>query len=62
MKIKESVFIEAIFVLIALTVYFITGNSFFIFNFLYIGTGLAIAIFLMSNDYSWGRNIVLLVI
>ena len=53
---------EAIFILIAFLVYFITSNTFFIFNFLYIGTAIAIGVFLMSNNFRYGRNIIMLAV
>ncbi|MBR0058317.1 MAG: 4Fe-4S binding protein [Methanobrevibacter sp.] len=62
MKIKAPLLIEIIFIFIAFLIYFITGNDFYIYNFLYIGTSLAIGIALLSNGYKWGRNLILLAI
>ena len=62
MKIKAPIVMESIFILIAFLVYFLTSNQCFIFNFLYVGTAIAIGIFLMSNNYKYGRNIVMLVV
>lgn len=60
MDIKAPVIFELVFILIAFIVYSITGNVFFIFNFIYIGTALAIGIYLTSNGYEYGRNIIML--
>ena len=62
MKFKAAVCIESIFLLIAFIVYFLTQNPFFIFNFVYIGTGIAVGVFLISNGYLWGRNVVMLAV
>lgn len=62
MKIKVPLFIEIIFIFIAFLIYFTTGNDFYIYNFLYIGTSLAIGVALLSNGYKWGRNLILLAI
>ena len=59
MKIKSSLIIEITFLLIAFLIYFITGNDFYIYNFVYIGTALAIGIGLLVNGYKYGRNIVM---
>lgn len=62
MKIKASLIIEIIFLLIAFIIFSVTGNNFFIYNFLYIGTALAIGVGLLSNGYRYGRNVVMLAI
>lgn len=62
MKIKAPLTIEIIFLLIAVIVYSLTGNDFYIYNFLYIGTSLAIGIGLLVNGYKYGRNVVLLTV
>ena len=62
MKFKAPLVMEAIFILIAFLVYAITSNPFFIFNFIYIGTAIAAGVFLMSNNYKYGRNIIMLVV
>lgn len=62
MKIKAPLTIEIIFLLIAVIVYSLTGNDFYIYNFLYIGTSLAIGIGLLLNGYKYGRNVVLLTV
>ena len=62
MEIKAPLIIEITFLVIAFLIYFITGNDFYIYNFLYIGTSLAIGVALLSNGYKWGRNLILLAI
>lgn len=62
MNIKPALIFEAIFAGIAFLIYSVTGNEFFIFNFLYIGTALAVGIFLVLNNYRYGRNLIMLAI
>lgn len=62
MNLKAPLIMEAIFLLIAVLVYFTSGNIFFIFNFTYIGTALAIGIYLVTNGYKYGRNFIMLAI
>ena len=62
MNIKAPLIMELIFVLIAGLIYFITGNGFFIFNFLFIGTAIAIGVYLINNGYRYGRNLIMLVV
>ena len=59
MKIKAPLTIFLIFILIALIIYFVSGNDFYIYNFTYIGAALAIGIGLLVNGYSYGRNVVM---
>ena len=59
MEIKAPLIIEITFLVIAFLIYFITGNDFYIYNFAYIGTALAIGIGLLVNGYKYGRNIVM---
>ncbi|WP_405304606.1 4Fe-4S binding protein [Methanobrevibacter sp.] len=62
MNIKAPLIMESVFILIAGIVYFITGNDFFIFNFLFIGTAIAMGIFLIGNGHEYGRNLIMLVV
>ena len=62
MNIKAPVIMEAIFIAIAGIVYFITSNVFFIFNFLYIGSAIALGLFLMAKNKSYARNIIMLAV
>ena len=59
MYINKSLIIKITFLVIAFLIYFITGNDFYIYNFVYIGTALAIGIGLLVNGYKYGRNIVM---
>lgn len=60
MKIKAPLAIGIIFVFIAFIIYFITGNDFYIYNFIFIGATLSIGIGLLVNDYKYGRNVVMI--
>ncbi|MBQ9025074.1 MAG: 4Fe-4S dicluster domain-containing protein [Methanobrevibacter sp.] len=60
MKLKGSIIIEVVFLLIGFIIYFISGNNFYIFNFAYIGTAIAIGVGLLSNGYKYGRNVVMI--
>lgn len=62
MNVKAPVIMETIFIIIALLVYMITANTFFIFNFLYIGTAIAVGLFLMAKGKDFARNVILLAI
>ena len=62
MNIRAPLIMESVFILIAGLVYFITGNGFFIFNFLFIGTAISIGIFLIGNGHEYGRNLIMLVV
>ena len=62
MNIKAPLIMESIFVLIAGLIYFITGSGFFIFNFLFIGTAIAIGVYLISIGYKYGHNLIMLVV
>ena len=62
MRIKGPIFIETIFLLIAFSIYFFSGNVFFIYNFAFIGTSVAVGVFLTQNGYKFGRNIIMLAV
>lgn len=62
MDIKAPIIMESVFIVIALSMYFLTSNTFFIFNFLYIGTAIAIGLFLMAIGNKYARNLILLAI
>lgn len=63
MKLSKAPFlILALFVLVAVIHFTKTGNPFFLFNFTYIGTCIAIGIILFENKVSYGRNFVILAI
>ena len=62
MNLKVPIILESVFVAIALAVYSITSNPFFIFNFLYIGTALSIGLVVMTRNHRYGRNIIMLAI
>ena len=49
MNIRAPIIMEIIFIIIAVIVYLLTANMFFIFNFLYIGTAIAIGLFFMAK-------------
>lgn len=59
---KSPILILSIFIIIALSMFFATGNSFLIFNFLYIGGFIAIGVFLFENNVDYARNVILLAI
>ena len=50
MNIKAPIIMELIFIVISVLVYITTSNTFFIFNFLYIGTAIAVGLFMMSKN------------
>ncbi len=62
MDIKAPVIMEAIFIVIAVMVYAITSNTFFIFNFLYIGTAISAGLFLMAKGNKYARNVIMLAV
>lgn len=62
MNMRAPIVMEIIFIIISVMVYLVTANTFFIFNFLYIGTAIAIGLFLMENGKDYARNIILLAI
>ena len=62
MDVKGPIIMETIFIVIAVSIYLLTANPFFIFNFLYIGTAIAIGLFLMSQKKDYARNIIMLAI
>lgn len=62
MNLKAPIILESIFIVIAVIVYSITSNPFFIFNFLYIGTAIAIGLAVMNKNHRYGRNIIMLAV
>lgn len=62
MNLKTPIIFESIFILIALIVYFITSNPFFIVNFLYIGTAISVGLAVMDKNHRYGRNIIMLAV
>lgn len=62
MDFKAPIIMESVFIVIALTVYSITSNPFFIFNFLYIGTALSVGLAVMGKNHRHGRNVIMLAI
>lgn len=62
MDVKPPIIMEIIFVVIAVLMYFATSNTFFIFNFLYIGTAISIGLFLMAKGNKYARNVILLAV
>jgi polyferredoxin len=55
---KTPIILFSFFVLIAITMYYLTNNAFLIFNFLYIGFFVATGIYLFTNGYKYGRYVV----
>ena len=53
---------EAVFIVIAAAMYLATSNTFFIFNFLYIGSAISIGLFFMARNNMYARNIVMLAV
>ena len=62
MRIKGSILIETIFLLIAFLIYFVSGNVFFIYNFAFIGTAVAVGVLFTQNGHKFGRNIIMLAV
>ena len=62
MNIRAPIIMETVFVAIAVIVYMITSNTFFIFNFLYIGTAISIGLFLMAKGKHYARNVIMLAV
>ena len=62
MNVKAPVILETIFVVIAVIVYTLTSNTFFIYNFLYIGTAISLGLFLMAKNKPYARNIIMLAV
>ena len=61
-KPKTPLTIEAIFILIAIIIYALTSNVFFILNFLYIGTAIMVGLFFMAKGNKYARNIIMLAV
>lgn len=62
MNLKIPIIFESIFIIIALIVYGITSNPFFIVNFLYIGTSLSVGLAIMNKNHRYGRNVIMIAI
>lgn len=62
LNIKTPIIMEAVFIVIAVAMYMVTSNTFFIFNFLYIGSAISIGLFFMARNNRYARNIILLAI
>ena len=62
MDIKAPIIMETIFIAIVVIVYTLTSNTFFIYNFLYIGTAISLGLFLMAKNKSYARNIIMLAV
>ncbi|WP_407424777.1 4Fe-4S binding protein [Methanobrevibacter sp.] len=62
LNIKTPIIMEAIFIVIAVVIYMVTSNTFFIFNFLYIGSAISIGLFFMARKHRYARNIILLAV
>ena len=56
---KVPLILFSIFVLIAISMFYFLNNVFIIFNFLYIGFFVATGVYLVTNSYKYGRNVVL---
>ncbi len=66
-KINKSVFIAALFLwfifeTVAVTLWLTKNNIFYLFNFSYIGTSLAVGIFLMATNNKYARRMVQLLV
>ena len=53
---------ELIFIVISVLIYILTSNTFFIFNFLYIGTAIAVGLYLMGKNNRYARNLIMLAV
>ena len=62
LNVKTPIIMEVIFIVIAVVMYLVTSNTFFIFNFLYIGSAISIGLFFMARNNRYARNIILLAI
>ena len=62
LNIKTPIIMEAIFIVITAVIYLLTSNTFFIFNFLYIGSAISIGLFFMSRNNRYARNIIMLAV
>lgn len=62
MNLKTPIIIEIFFVLIAYLLYHSTGNIFYLFNFVYIGTAISMGIYFILKGHKYGRNIMMLAI
>jgi hypothetical protein len=62
LNVKTPIIMEAVFIVIAVVIYSITSNAFFIFNFLYIGSAIAVGLFFMARNNRYARNMILLAV
>ena len=62
MNVKAPIIMETIFVAVAVLVYALTSNTFFIFNFLYIGTAISVGLFFLAKNRSYARNVIMLAV
>ncbi len=62
MNIKAPIIMELIFIVISVLIYILTSNTFFIFNFLYIGTAIAVGLYLMGKNNRYARNLIMLAV
>ena len=62
MRVSAAILIETIFLLIAFSIYYFTGNVFYIYNFAFIGTSVAVGVLLTQNGHKFGRNIIMLAV
>ena len=61
-KYKASLIMWVIFEAIAIAIWLIKDNLFFLFNFSYIGTSIALGMFLFQKQYKYARRIVQLLV
>ena len=62
MNIKAPIIMELIFIVISILVYITTSNTFFIFNFLYIGTAISVGLYMMGKNNRYARNLIMLAV
>ena len=62
MNIKAPIIMELIFIAISVLIYIITSNTFFIFNFLYIGTAISVGLYMMGKNNRYARNLIMLAV
>ena len=62
MNIKAPIIMELIFIAISVLIYILTSNTFFIFNFLYIGTAISVGLYMMGKNNRYARNPIMLAV
>ncbi len=62
MNSKTPIILEIIFVSIAYLLYSSTGNIFYLFNFVFIGTAISIGAYFMLKGYKHARNMMMLIV